>query len=68
VEERKSKPTTGVDSLSEFHEDTLKVIGQILFGTKLNRDEEPETGIENQHHYLGKQGGQLSEQPAFAAL
>lgn len=67
--ERKSQPATDVDSLSDFHEEALKVIGQILFGTKLKRDEEPETGIERTNIItLVNKAGKLSEQPGIRRL
>ena len=60
--ERKSKPAPDLNSFSEFHEATLKVIGQILFGTKLKRDKEPETGIERTNILtLVDKAGKLSE-------
>lgn len=43
--ERKSKPATDLRSLADFHQNALTVIGQILFGTRLTRGEEPETGV-----------------------
>ena len=67
--ERKSKPAPDLDSLSDFHRDALNVIGQILFGTKLKRDEEPETGIERTNIVtFVKKAGKLSEQPGILRL
>jgi hypothetical protein len=67
--ERKSKPAPDLDSLSDFHRDALNVIGQILFGTKLKRNEEPETGIERTNIVtLVKKAGKLSEQPGILRL
>jgi hypothetical protein len=55
--ERKVRAAPDLDSLTEFNEDTLKVIGQILFGTKLKRDDEVESGVERTNIlYFDKQG------------
>ena len=43
---RKREPTPDLDSLTRFDQDARKIIGQVLFGTKLKRGKEPETGIE----------------------
>jgi hypothetical protein len=43
--ERKAKPAPDLDSLTDFNQEALKVIGQILFGTKLKKGEEAETGV-----------------------
>ena len=43
---RKREPAPDLDSLTGFNQDAGKVIGQVLFGTKLKRGKEPETGIE----------------------
>jgi hypothetical protein len=43
---RKSQPATDLNSLEAFDQDARKIVGQILFGTKLKKGKEPETGIE----------------------
>lgn len=43
---RKREPAPDLDSLTRFDQDTGKIIGQVLFGTKLKWGKEPETGIE----------------------
>lgn len=67
--ERKSKPAPDPNSLANFHQDALKVIGQILFGTKLKRDKEPETGIERTNIItLVDKASKLSEYPGIRRL
>ncbi|MGH9436320.1 MAG: hypothetical protein ACRD22_00135 [Terriglobia bacterium] len=44
--ERKRRPAPDMHSLGEFNEAVFDVIGQILFGTRLTKDEQPETGIQ----------------------
>jgi hypothetical protein len=43
--ERCRRPAPDLESLQDFVEDTRRVVGQILFGTKMKRDDTPETGI-----------------------
>lgn len=43
---RKREAAPDLDSLIRFDQDARKIIGQVLFGTKLKRGKEPETGIE----------------------
>lgn len=67
--ERKSKAAPDLNSLTDFHQDTLKVIGQILFGTKLKRDDEPETGVERTNIItLINKAAKLSEYPGIRRL
>jgi hypothetical protein len=40
------RPAPAVESLDDFVQDAGRAVGQILFGTKIKRDKEPETGIE----------------------
>lgn len=35
--ERKGRPAPDIESVEEFHENAFKIIGQIMFGTKLKR-------------------------------
>jgi len=44
--DRKRKPAADIASLEEFDEDVSKIIGQIMFGTRLQKNEQPETGIQ----------------------
>lgn len=44
--ERKGKPAPDIESLVEFDEAVFAVIGQIMFGTRLQKNEQPETGIQ----------------------
>ncbi len=43
---RSQSPAPDAESLTAFNRNAEEVIGQILFGTKLKREKEPETGIE----------------------
>ena len=43
---RKEQPAPGVASLEGFENETRKLIGQVLFGTKLKEDNSAVTGIE----------------------
>jgi hypothetical protein len=44
--ERKRKPAHDIESLVDFDEAVSAVIGQIMFGTRLQKNEQPETGIQ----------------------
>jgi hypothetical protein len=67
--ERKSKPAPDINSLADFHQDVLKVIGQFLFGTKLKKDKEPETGVLRTNiGPLVDEAGKLSEYPGIRRL
>jgi hypothetical protein len=43
---RKREPAPDLDSLARFNQDAEKIIGQVLFGTKLKQGKALETGIE----------------------
>lgn len=43
---RKGEAAPDLDSLVQFDQEAMKIVGQILFGTKLKQEKEPETGIE----------------------
>jgi hypothetical protein len=47
--ERKRKAAPDIQSLLEFDEAVFEVIGQIMFGTRLQKDEQPETGIQRKN-------------------
>ncbi len=67
--QRKLKPAPDVNSLVDFDHDAIKVIGQILFGTKLKRDKEPVTGIERTNILtLMDKAEKLSECPGIRRI
>lgn len=60
--ERKKKPAPTMESLAEFCSSINSIVGQRLFGTKLKRGDEVETGIERTNVLTFiKKAGQLSE-------
>jgi hypothetical protein len=67
--ERKAKPAPDIDSLADFHQETLNMVGQILFGTKLKQGEEPETGfLRTNILTLIDKAGRLSEYKGIRRL
>jgi hypothetical protein len=66
---RCERPAPDLESLNDFANDAGRVVGQILFGTKLKRDKEPETGIERTNILtLIDKAEKLSENPGLRRL
>ncbi len=66
---RKKEPAPDVESLAAFDEEAREVVCQMLFGTRLKRDNVPVTGIERTNilTYIDK-AERLSENPGIRRL
>jgi len=63
------QPAPDMESLKDFVHDARQVVGQILFGTKMKRDKQPETGIERTNILtLVDKAERLSEHPGLRRL
>ncbi|MEK6299645.1 MAG: hypothetical protein AABO41_02900 [Acidobacteriota bacterium] len=67
--ERKAQPAADLNSLADFHQNAVKVIAQILFGTKLEKNKEPVTGVSRTNILtLIDKAGKLSEHRGIRKL